>query len=153
MNEGMFTSDRQDWETPQRFFDKLDEVYRFTLDVCATTKNTKCPKFFTPEVDGLAQDWSGETWWCNPPYGREIGRWMEKCYLETKGGDSIGMALIPVRTDTKWWHDWVMRAYSIGFIRGRLKFVGGSSSAPFPSAIVFWGKHNLLEPRIFSMER
>src|SRR5439155_26774834 len=99
-----FSSATSEWETPQPIFDKLNEEFGFTLDVCATTVNTKCPKFFTKETDGLSQDWSQDTCWMNPPYGREIGKWIKKAYEESQRG-AVVVCLLPSRTDTKWWHE------------------------------------------------
>ena len=124
-----FSSKTDEWSTPQGLFDKLNAVHKFDLDVCATRENAKCDAFFTKDDDGLSEDWWGKVW-CNPPYGRTIGQWVKKCY---EHGNSV--MLIPARTDTKWWHDYVMKG-KIEFIRGRLKFGGHKNSAPFPSAIV-----------------
>lgn len=122
------------WETPQDFFEKLDAEFGFTLDVCAIPANAKCKRFFTPRIDGLKQEWRGVCW-MNPPYGREIARWVEKAHESARCG-TIVVCLLPARTDTAWWHSFVMQASEIRFVRGRLKFVGASSSAPFPSAVV-----------------
>jgi phage N-6-adenine-methyltransferase len=127
-------SDR--WETPQKLFDELNQKYNFELDVCALPENAKCENYFTPEVDGLKQDWTGVCW-MNPPYGREIGKWMKKA-LESSRNGAIVVCLVPARTDTAWWHDYAMKG-EIEFIRGRLKFGNSKNSAPFPSAIVVFG--------------
>lgn len=132
-----YSSGRDDWETPQAFFDRLDAEFGFTLDVCATDRTAKCSEYFTPEEDGLAQAWSGVCW-MNPPYGDEIPKWVEKAYTEAVNGNVPVVCLIPSRTDTAWWHDYVMKATEIRFIRGRLKFGGSKDSAPFPSAIVIF---------------
>lgn len=132
-----FSSQRLDWSTPQGVFDELDAEFGFTLDVCATHENAKCDRFFTKGDDGLAQRWIHETCWMNPPYGREIGAWMRKAYGESLRGATV-VCLIPSRTDTRWWHDYVMRADEIRFIKGRLKFDGHKNSAPFPSAIAIF---------------
>lgn len=132
-NEVMFSSRADDWETPQWLFDQLNAEFGFTLDVCATPDNAKCERYYTKAEDGLAQDWSGVCW-MNPPYGREIGRWIEKAYESSLGGVTV-VCLLPSRTDTKWWHEYVMRG-EVLFLRGRLKFGGSKNSAPFPSAVV-----------------
>lgn len=80
----MFSSATDLWATPQWLFDDFNAEFGFTLDACALPSNAKCAKYFTPEVDGLAQDWAGEVVWCNPPYGREIGKWVKKCAEEAK---------------------------------------------------------------------
>lgn len=137
---GMFTSERDDWETPQTLFDALDDVHRFTLDPCSTHENAKCAKHYTLEEDGLAQSWAGETVFCNPPYGRGIGAWFRKCYEESAACKVVMLA--PARTDTAYFHDYVYRkpGVSVEFLRGRLKFeMGGvdvGASAPFPSMLV-----------------
>lgn len=123
------------WATPQAFYDKLNAEFGFETDVCATAENAKCPRYFTQADDGLAQDWTG-TCWMNPPYGREIGKWMRKAYESAQGGVTV-VCLVPARTDTAWWHDYAMKG-EIRFIRGRLKFGGGKNSAPFPSAVVIF---------------
>ncbi len=126
------------WGTPQDFFDKLNEEFNFTLDPCATPETAKCKRFFTPEIDGLKQSWDNEVVFCNPPYGREIGKWVKKS-SEARGG--VVVMLIPARTDTKYFHEYIYKKSEIRFIKGRLKFVGkqkGSGSAPFPSMLVIF---------------
>lgn len=134
INEGMFTSKTGVWATPQDFFDKLDAVHGFTVDVCANADNAKCSAYFTEEDDGLAQSWEGVVW-CNPPYGRGIGAWVKKGWQAAEVGAAKVVMLLPARTDTQWWHDFVMKG-QIEFIKGRLKFGGSKDSAPFPSAVV-----------------
>lgn len=119
--------------TPQAFYDALDAEFGFELDVCALADNAKCEKYYTPEQDGLKQNWEGVCW-MNPPYGREIGKWMEKAYNASLGGATV-VCLIPSRTDTRWWHKHAMLG-EIRFIKGRLKFGDAKNSAPFPSAVV-----------------
>lgn len=143
INKGLFTSNTDNWATPQWFFDKLNEKHKFTLDVCASKTNNKCDKFFTLEDNGLKQSWKGETCWMNPPYGKEIKYWIEKAYKEALLGTTIVM-LLPARTDTKWFHEFIYEPYkkddgpiiNIEFIKGRLKFGNSKNSAPFPSMIV-----------------
>lgn len=133
----MFSSAKQDWETPQDFFDKLNEEFHFTLDACATMENAKCPKFYTQDEDGLKQSWEGNTVWCNPPYGREIGHWVRKCHEEGSKPNTTVVMLIPARTDTSYFHEYIYhKAYEVRFIRGRLKFSGSQNAAPFPSMVV-----------------
>jgi site-specific DNA-methyltransferase (adenine-specific) len=133
----MFSSETDLWSTPQDFFNELNAEFHFTLDPCATRENAKCARFFTVEDDGLKQDWQGETVFCNPPYGREIGKWVKKCYEEAQKPDTIVVMLIPARTDTVWFHDYIYhKAKEIRFIRGRLKFGDAKNSAPFPSMVV-----------------
>jgi len=129
-----FSSKTDLWATPQDTFDKLNAEFGFTLDVCALPTNTKCHRFYTPVADGLAQDWTGNVCWMNPPYGREIGKWMRKAWEESQRGATV-VCLVPARTDTAWWHDYAMKG-QIRFLLGRLKFGNAKHSAPFPSAVV-----------------
>lgn len=129
-----FSSKTDLWATPQDTFDALHKEFGFTLDVCATPENAKCPRFFTKENDGLAHDWSADVCWMNPPYGREIGRWMRKAWQTALAGGTV-VCLVPARTDTAWWHDFAMEG-DVRFLRGRLKFGGHQNFAPFPSAVV-----------------
>ncbi len=130
-----FSSNTDLWETPQDFFDRLNDEFGFELDVCALPENAKCPRFFTPEDDGLQQEWKGICW-MNPPYGRQIGNWVRKAYESAQNGATV-VCLLPARTDTRWWHEYCMKG-EVRFIRGRLKFGGSKNSAPFPSAIVIF---------------
>ena len=130
-----FMSKTDEWETPQGFFDKLNTEFGFTLDVCATPKNTKCVRYFSKADDGLRLSWADERCWMNPPYGREIGKWMKKA----KDSGALVVCLVPARTDTAWWHDYVIKG-EVRFIRGRLKFGGQKNSAPFPSAVVIFNE-------------
>ncbi len=130
-----FSSKTPEWSTPQETFDALDKQFQFNLDVAATKENAKCKKFFTEKEDGLAQDWSGKRVFCNPPYGRVIGGWVKKC---AEGGAAVTVALLPARTDTKWFHQYILGKAEIRFIKGRLKFGGCKNSAPFPSMICIW---------------
>lgn len=129
----MFSSETDMWSTPQDLFDKLNAKFRFETDVCATDANTKCKKWFTSVEDGLAQAWSGSCW-MNPPYGREIGAWIEKAYRSGRHGATV-VCLVPARTDTKWWHDYCTKG-EVTYLKGRLKFGNAKSCAPFPSAVV-----------------
>lgn len=140
---GMMSSTTPEWATPQWLFDQVQShvnrfrFHPFTLDVCATPENSKCERFFTKEQDGLTQSWRGEYAWMNPPYGREIGRWVKKAYEESRYPDTFVWCLLPARTDTAWWHTYCMRSTAIYFIRGRVRFVGETDdNAPFPSCLV-----------------
>ena len=135
--ELMFSSKTCEWATPQDFFDRLNAEFSFTLDPCASAENHKCDKYYTKAEDGLIQDWSGETVFCNPPYGREIGRWVCKCFHEVFDGKCpCAVMLLPARTDTRWFHDYIYNKAEIRFIPGRLKFNSQKNSAPFPSMVV-----------------
>jgi phage N-6-adenine-methyltransferase len=124
------------WATPQWLFDTFNNHYQFTLDVCAIPNNAKCKNYFSPAQDGLKQEWEGLCW-MNPPYGRQITKWVKKAYKSSLAGAVI-VALLPARTDTAWFWDYVYEKAIIEFIRGRLKFGDGKSAAPFPSLIAVW---------------
>ena len=138
MDKVLFSSKSMEWETPQEFFDRLDREFHFTLDPCATAETAKCEKFYTKETDGLAQNWGGETVFCNPPYGRAIKDWVKKSYDESRKKKTIVVMLIPARTDTKYFHEYIYGKAEIRFVRGRLKFGGSENSAPFPSMVVIY---------------
>lgn len=132
------------WCTPQKFFDELNREFGFVLDAAATERSAKCKLFYTPETDGLAQSWQvGGPVYCNPPYGRKIGEWCRKAYEESKSGETIVM-LIPARTDTKYFHDFIYGKAEIRFLRGRLRFEdedgNTASAAPFPSMLVIYNR-------------
>lgn len=136
----MFSSARDDWETPQDVFDRLDEEFHFTLDPCADAYNHKCSKYYTKEQDGLIRSWRGETVFCNPPYGRELKYWVNKALSEANDQSTIVVMLIPARTDTLWFHNYIYQnpTVEVRFIKGRLRFGGSKNSAPFPSMIVIF---------------
>jgi phage N-6-adenine-methyltransferase len=135
MNNVHFRSEKQTRETPAALFERLHREFGFTLDVCALSYNAQCDRYLTPEQDGLSQDWSGVCW-MNPPYGSEISAWMQKAYESSRRGCTV-VCLVPARVDTEWWHRFAVHG-EIRFLRGRLRFVGANSSAPFPSAIVIF---------------
>jgi len=139
LTKGLFTSTTDEWSTPQDFFDRLDKEFHFELDVCANHENHKCAKYFTKADDGLSMTWGGGVViWCNPPYGREIGKWVAKC-AEHSG---TAVMLLPARTDTRWFHDYIYGKAEIRFIKGRLRFGDSKNSAPFPSMVVIFRKEN-----------
>jgi phage N-6-adenine-methyltransferase len=148
MNSVHFQSKSVIWETPTELFRRLDREFSFTLDVCALPENAKCRRYFSPEVDGLVQEWIG-TCWMNPPYGSEIGKWMERAFDAAQRGCTV-VCLVPARTDTEWWHKFAVRG-EVRFLRGRLKFGGAKSGAPFPSAIVIF-RDRWWERRRWSIE-
>ena len=154
-----FKSGTGEWSTPQAFFDKLNKGFNFTLDPCADATNAKCQTYYTTKENGLAQNWGGHHVFVNPPYGRRIGEWIEKGYKESHKHNTVVVMLLPARTDTKWWHDYVMKAKEVHLVRGRLKFGGCSAPAPFPSAVVLFHSDTMLKsavslaPNIYSMER
>jgi phage N-6-adenine-methyltransferase len=130
-----FSSASCEWATPPELFAELDREFHFTLDVCATAENAKCENYFTMAEDGLAQTWTGRVW-MNPPYGHVIGQWMAKAYASVVSGQAeLVVCLVPARVDTNWWHDYAAKG-DVRFLKGRLKFGGAKSGAPFPSAVV-----------------
>lgn len=138
MNSAVFYSSKTDmWATPQDFFDALDAEFHFTLDACAVKENAKCEAYYTPEQDGLDQPWTGRVW-CNPPYGRNVGQWVKKAHDTASGGGFVVM-LLPARTDTRWFHDYIYGKTEVRFIKGRLKFGSCQNAAPFPSMVVIFG--------------
>lgn len=137
LNRGLFTSASDKWATPMDVYEALNaEFGTFTLDPCATAETAKCADWYGE--DGLDRPWCGRVF-VNPPYGRVIGEWVAKCHLAAKEGEAaIVVALLPSRTDTRWWHEHVMEADEIRFLKGRLHFSGHQNGAPFPSAVVVW---------------
>lgn len=133
-NDLMFSSKTDMWETPQDLFDKLNAAFRFGTDVCALSENAKCKNFFTPEINGLIQEWRGVCW-MNPPYGRGISAWIQKAYESAKENGATVVCLVPARVDTIWWHNYCAKG-EVFFIKGRLRFSGCEHGAPFPSAVV-----------------
>lgn len=140
MTSGMTATGNIVASTPKEFFDKLSNVFNFTLDVCALPENAKCKDYYTPEDDGLSNPWWGGVW-CNPPYGREISAWVKKGYEESrKDYNNFVLMLLPARTDTKWWWDWVQGKAQLFFVKGRIRFNEGSTGAPFPSVLALYMK-------------
>lgn len=142
MNPALLSSKNMNWCTPQDFFDALDAEFHFVLDAAATVKSAKCANYYTPETDGLNSSWvCGGTVFCNPPYGRDIGKWVQKAHAEAQKGVTVVM-LIPARTDTSYFHDYIYNQAEIRFVRGRLKFTdedgNSNGSAPFPSMVVIY---------------
>lgn len=139
--ESLFSSRRQDWATPRALFNRLDEEFGFTLDAAATQENAKCEVFISPKDDALSSDWSksnaGGAVWLNPPYGREVALWLKKAYEESKKGLTV-VCLVFARTDTRWFHEFAMRAHEVRLIRGRVRFEGASNCAPAPSCLVIF---------------
>lgn len=148
----MFSSKKNDYETPQDFFDELNKEFDFTLDACATRENSKCLSYYTKNENGLNQSWAGERVFVNPPYGRQIYCWVEKCYYESQFDNTFVVLLIPARTDTKYFHDFIWNegendfylGVKVRFVKGRLKFGDSKNAAPFPSVIVIFNRSNIL---------
>lgn len=137
---------RDTYETPPELFARYHREFAFTLDVCALPDTAKCARYFTPAEDGLAQDWSGDVCWMNPPYGRAIAAWMRKAWEEARRGATV-VCLVPSRTDAGWWHDYAEKAAERRFLRGRVKFVGMKHNAPFPCAVVIFRPPQAQEAR------
>jgi phage N-6-adenine-methyltransferase len=158
VDKALFSSNSQEWKTPQDFFDKLNEEWKFNLDPCASPENAKCAIYFTKEDDGLNHRWDlypiakGRVF-VNPPYGRDIGQWVEKAVTEVQNGNAeVVVMLLPARTCTAWWHQWVEpNASEINFLRGRLKFGGAKNSAPFPSVVVVFKNELTWAQKLFRL--
>lgn len=136
ITSGLFSSRTDEWATPAGTFSELDAEFHFNLDPCATAENHKCPRYFTKEDNGLAQNWGGYNVFCNPPYGRAIKEWVRKCSEEAKKPGTLVVLLIPARTDTAYFHDYIYhKAREVRFIRSRLHF-NEAGPAPFPSMVV-----------------
>lgn len=150
MNEPLFSSSRDDWETPPDFFQKLDKEFHFDLDPCALPHTAKCPRYFTPEDDGLTKPWiaaGGGAVFCNPPYSRRSKgnpgqeAWIRKAAEEGKKPGAVVVLLIPARTDTGAFHDYILHRAEVRFVRGRLRFLQdgkAQEAAPFPSMVVIF---------------
>lgn len=150
-NDHWFSSAEEKWETPQSFFDLLHARYAFTLDAAADDSNAKVDRYFTPADNALAQSWEGVVW-LNPPYGSGMVEWVRKAWEESQKG-AVVVCLLPARTDTGWWHVYAMRAAEIYLVRGRLRFGGASSNAPFPSAVVVFRPGHRGVPTFRTMSR
>jgi phage N-6-adenine-methyltransferase len=137
VNGALFQHATDEWSTPPAFFRKLDRRYRFTLDPCATAENAKCALYFTKEQDGLQQSWGSHRVFCNPPYGRAIGKWVRKAFEASQRG-ALVVLFVPARTDTRWYHDWVQGKAEVTFVAGRLRFGGAKTGAPFPSMLAVY---------------
>ena len=146
--KGLMTSNTNEWYTPQKLYDELNKEFKFTLDPCCTKESAKCNNYFTKDDDGLTMSWCDHVVFMNPPYGREIGKWIQKAWLESITGATV-VCLIPSRTDTRYWHDYIFpKTNDIRFLRGRIKFEREdgtkAKTAPFPSAIVVFSSKTLL---------
>lgn len=143
INKGLMSNNSNEWATPQYLFDKLNSEFHFTLDPCSTAKNHKCNKYYTKEDNGLLQNWNNETVFVNPPYGKDIKQWVKKCYEEHRDHNITIVMLIPARTDTTYFHEYIYKkCHEIRFLKGRVKFVSENgniqNSAPFPSMVVIY---------------
>lgn len=141
-NKVHFSSKTEEWTTPKYLFDEINREFLLNTDVCATKENAKLEAYWSKKDNGLNQDWTGLRCWMNPPYGRDIGRWVEKA--ATRGADIV-VSLLPADTDTRWFHKYILPENEVGnglpiirFIKGRLNFSDSKNSAPFPSMIVIF---------------
>ena len=140
--KSLFSSNSDEWSTPDDFFEKLNSIYKFTLDPCANENNKKTKLFYSKDEDGLTKDWEGHSVFMNPPYSK-VKDWMKKAFEEGGKDNTTVVCLIPSRTDTSYWHNYCFKSKEIHFIRGRLKFSNSKNSAPFPSAVVVFSKEKL----------
>lgn len=137
INKVLFSSESDEYETPQYLFDYYNNIYHFNLDVCASRDNHKCNLYYDKNENGLLKTWHGYSVWCNPPYSN-IYKWVQKCYFENLMNNVNIVLLIPARTDTKYFHEYIYNKHEIKFIKGRLKFNNMKTAAPFPSMIVIF---------------
>lgn len=148
MNPVHYSTGRDERETPQALFDELNAEFGFVVDAAATAENAKCPAWIPPETDGLRVSWAieagarGGAVWCNPPYSK-LRAWVAKAHSEALAGATV-VCLIPARTDTRAWHEYVWDGANhrprpgveVRFLKGRVRFAGMPAGAPFPSAVV-----------------
>ena len=148
--ETKFDSHKQEWETPSDFFNRLNCEFHFDIDLAADAKNTKCPTFYTSKDNALRLPWHG-TCWLNPPYGKrqhKLSDWVQKAFEETQSRPLVRLTsctvvmLIPARTNTKWWHNYCMKAAEIRFVNGRPKFGDAKYGLPQPLALIVFRVHN-----------
>lgn len=137
VNNVLFSSKSDEWSTPPEIYEELDKEFNFTLDPCSTQYNHKCGKYFTAEDDGLSRSWGGERVFCNPPYSN-ISEWVKKAWTESTKDNTLVVLLIPARTDTRYFHEYIYNRSEIRFIKGRLRFGEAVNSAPFPSMVVIF---------------
>ena len=133
----LFSRKSDEWETPQWIFNKLNDEFCFNLDPCGNKENHKCETYFDKEQDGLSKNWGGCRVFCNPPYS-QISKWVEKCYRESREDKTLVVLLIPSRTDTRYFHDFIYNRAEIRFVKGRLRFGESKENAPFSSMIVIF---------------
>lgn len=141
----MFSSKTDEWATPQDLFDALNAEFHFNLDPASTDENRKCENHYTKSENGLKKSWGGFKVFCNPPYGRAIGEWVKKAYTEAQKPGTEVVMLLPARTDTRWFHDYILGKAEVRFVKGRLKFGEAKRNAPFPSMIVIYRREGRTE--------
>jgi len=140
VDQSWFNAKSVEYETPDEIFQPLEKEFGMTLDVSATNENAKCKKFLTIDDDGLACEWDNKNW-MNPPFGRVMQKWVRKAHAEFQNG-KMTVALIPARTNTKWWHECVQDIAEVRFIRGEVKFKGFERGLWMPMCIVIWNPAN-----------
>ncbi len=139
VSKTLFSKATDEWATPQALFDELNKEFNFTFDAAASADNHKCRAWSS---DSLDQEWIGETVWLNPPYSK-IKEFAKKAYEESRNEETTVVMLIPARTDTRYFHDWIYHKAELRFIKGRLKFGEAKNSAPFPSMLcIYKGENN-----------
>lgn len=143
VNNVLFSSKSDEWSTPPEIYEELDKEFNFTLDPCSTQYNHKCSKYFTAEDDGLSRSWGGERVFCNPPYSN-ISEWVKKAWTESTKDNTLVVLLIPARTDTRYFHEYIYNRSEVRFIKGRLRFGEAVNSAPFPSMVVIFRSGGLI---------
>lgn len=136
-NKAIFSRKSDEWTTPDDIFESLNKEFSFDLDPCSTEENHKCRQYYTKETDGLMHSWGGHRVFCNPPYSK-IDKWVEKAYREGQKDGTLVVLLIPSRTDTKYFHNFIYHRAEIRFVKGRLKFGDAKYNAPFPCMIVIY---------------
>lgn len=140
----IYSSKTDLWETPQDLFNRYDDQYHFDIDLCALPENAKCTRYFTPQDDALIQEWSGVCW-CNPPYGRQLAKWVAKAATS----NATVVMLLPARTDTRWFHEYCLPHGKVEFIRGRVHFGGSVNPAPFASMVVVFNGKDVENGRVY----
>lgn len=144
VNKVLFSSNSDEWSTPEEIYNELDQEFNFNLDPCSTAENHKTEDYYTIADNGLSKSWGGRRVFCNPPYST-IGEWVKKAYYESFKEDTLIVLLIPARTDTKYFQEYIYHRSEIRFIKGRLKFGNSKNSAPFPSMVVIFRSGGLKE--------
>ncbi len=139
IDNNSFKSKSHEYETPKEIFEPLQKEFNLQLDVCASDKNHKLDNYFTIEDDGLIKDWSKYgNFWMNPPFGRQIKKWVIKAYEESQKG-VIGVLILPVRCNILWWHKYIIDTKAeVRFLKGEIKFNNCKRGLWLPFAIVIF---------------
>ncbi|GAI17513.1 unnamed protein product [marine sediment metagenome] len=135
--KNIFKSESTEYETPKEIFEPLQKEFDLRLDVCATKENAKCELFFTKEEDALSKDWN-ENFWMNPPFSRNLKKWVQKAYEESEKGVT-GVLLLPVGSNTLWWHKYIIDTKAeVRFLKGEIKFSNQKRGLWLPFAIIIY---------------